>query len=91
MGYSPNYCPLSDSNAQVQTTRLKYIPTLEPSVMQRNVDAVNVGMCGSDNGHDFRVINERKAEVQIEYTADGKQAWFARNRFERQSGELVLQ
>jgi len=50
--------------------------------MQRNTDAINEGMFGSDNGHDFRVINERRAEVQIEYVESGDHAWFARNRFE---------
>jgi len=43
---------------------------------------VNEGMCGEDSGHDFRIINERKSEVQIEYVEDGRQAWFVRNRFE---------
>jgi len=52
---------------------------------------INEGMCGNDNGHDFRVINERIGEVQIEYVEDGKQAWFSRGRFEvDETGEVQL-
>lgn len=52
---------------------------------------VTAGMYGDDSGHEFRVINERKSEVQIEYVEDGRQAWFLRSRFEvDRSGGLHL-
>jgi len=51
---------------------------------------IAAGQFGDDNGHEFRVIDERRCEVQIEYLESGDQAWFARNRFERDGDSMVL-
>jgi hypothetical protein len=57
----------------------------------QNLTNVSAGMYGNDNGHDFRIINERQSEIQVEYVEDGRQAWFLRSRFERdENGELCL-
>ena len=59
--------------------------------MFATTDNPRTGDKGDDNGHDFRVINKRRAETQIEYVEDGKQAWFADNRFTRNDdGTLTL-
>lgn len=55
-----------------------------------NDSKVTKGMIGSDNGNDFKVVRVRPGEVKIEYFAQGREAWFARNRFGRQNGQLRL-
>lgn len=46
------------------------------------------GQFGTDSGHDFKVVDVRGVEVQIEYVDDGRTAWFQDNRF-RQTGDAL--
>jgi len=49
------------------------------------------GAYGMDGTHEFRVVDQREAQVQIEYVEDGAKAWFQTNRFERSdTGSLIL-
>lgn len=49
------------------------------------------GQFGTDSGHDFKVVDVRGVEVQIEYVADGRTAWFQDNRFRQTDNGIQLQ
>jgi len=58
--------------------------------MQTKVNLTE-GMYGSDNGHDFRVIDTSPGLAEIEYVEDGNTAVFQNNRFRFDGGVLKLE
>lgn len=57
--------------------------------MARNA-TLSVGMFGTDNNHDFEVVETRDSEAKIRYISDGKEAWFMDNRFQMTGSGLEL-
>jgi len=47
----------------------------------RLADNIRPGMIGTDNGHEFTVIDTDIQEVKIRYESDGSEHWFQDNRF----------
>jgi len=58
--------------------------------MQTKVN-LSEGMYGTDNGHDFRIIDTHPGVVEIEYVNDDDTALFQKNRFRFDGGVLTLE
>jgi hypothetical protein len=51
---------------------------------------LHTGQFGTDNGHDFEIVETSGVEVKIRYASDGREAWFQDNRFEISDSGLTL-